>query len=856
MQSSAGQQNQQQSQQQLQQHLQQHLQQQLQQQAQQQAQQQHWVAQQGPQQLWQPAAPWMQSQLPEPERQEPRIRLRTSAAVEELAALQRRRRRQEELKGSSICTSLLLQQQQEQAQPQPQPQLDQQQLQQQPPPSQTMMRSSTAAVAVAPVLPTWQREHDMPHRRVLIQHMYVHYRFPYCFLRLRSPQLRDERACVFVRARLSTKCRRRDAHISKSSHQMPLHRCSHIHFVFPAPSHVFVCDLFPHTRMRTNKQSVRILNGRNPSTSATPEHAQLVPDVAKTLEATLYREAPSLEAYTCRATLVDRLKRIAAANQANEFAIMRSTMTGGRTNSISSSSTNSSTGLDQLPPPGTPPVPAQHQHEFFQPPQLQHQQQGRRPSWSISGGSGVPNHGGGSSSQQQQQQQHPARRGSEHQSNQQQQQLPPVVASAVPPPLLSQPGEQQQSHRLQAAMSTTMRKDDNSTSVRGDFSPPQPDPSIAAPATLPPLNPLTTLPASHVHMPQYLSTGSSSAGAAVTTATTISLRTPAGSNKDMRPSLLQESPEMAEPVNINQATTAANNNDNNDAMVGEAATTTASTPAAAADSVMPSICCICLQSVLSGSDSVGATSCGHCYHTDCFEIKKAKLFHPLYRDMLTVREKEEDDNDEYDGDDDGNNNDEETDTEQEEEGGHEPDDTDGEAHGPETICRNNDGDSIAVGGGAKRKRGEEERTGSTTDVEGDIKKHAVAEPMEDVASAATSGKKQQLPSSPDESLDVSAPPVKLAKYKALVRRQSEAIAALKQQVARLKRGERDQQSTNDQLKRRLGRKEMEIKRLVGNNDSNVRRSTRAELILRSNLVHIAAIKEKMEQDLLLLQKQT
>jgi cobalamin biosynthesis protein CobT len=412
-----------------------------------------------------------------------------------------------------------------------------------------------------------------------------------------------------------------------------------------------------------------------------------------------------------------------------------------------------------------------------------------------------------------------------------------------------------------------MRKDDNSTSVRGDFSPPQPGPSIAAPATLPPLNPLTTLPTSHVHMPQYLSTGSSSAGAAATTATTISLRTPAGSNKDMRPSLLQESPEMAEPVSINQAT-AANNNENNDAMVGEAETTTTSpsTPAAAADSVMPSICCICLQSVLSGSDSVGATSCGHCYHTDCFEIKKAKLFHPLYRDMLTVREKEEgheDDNDEYDGDDDDNNNNDEetTDTEQEEEGGHEPDDTDGEAHGPQTKCRNNDGDNIAVGGGEKRKRGEEERTGSTTDVEGDSKKHAVAEPMEDAAAAAattTPGKKRPLPLSPDESLDVSAsaPPVKLAKYKSLVRRQSETIAALKQNVARLKRGERDLQSTNDQLKTRISRKEMEIKRLVGINDAIVQRSARAELSLRSNLVQIAAIKEKMEQDLLLLQKQT
>jgi hypothetical protein len=49
---------------------------------------------------------------------------------------------------------------------------------------------------------------------------------------------------------------------------------------------------------------------------------------------------------------------------------------------------------------------------------------------------------------------------------------------------------------------------------------------------------------------------------------------------------------------------------------------------------------------------------------------------------------------------------------------------------------------------------------------------------------------------------------------------------------------------------------MEITRLVGNNDTIVWRLTRAELSLRSNLVHIAAIKEKMEQDLLLLQKQT
>jgi hypothetical protein len=73
---------------------------------------------------------------------------------------------------------------------------------------------------------------------------------------------------------------------------------------------------------------------------------------------------------------------------------------------------------------------------------------------------------------------------------------------------------------------------------------------------------------------------------------------------------------------------------------------------------------------------------------------------------------------------------------------------------------------------------------------------------ESAAAAAPPGKKQQA----NESLDVSAPPVKLAKYKSLVRRQSEAIAALKQQVARLKRGERDQQSTNDPMKKAIGTK--------------------------------------------------
>jgi hypothetical protein len=118
--------------------------------------------------------------------------------------------------------------------------------------------------------------------------------------------------------------------------------------------------------------------------------------------------------------------------------------------------------------------------------------------------------------------------------------------------------------------------------------------------------------------------------------------------------------------------------------------------------------------------------------------------------------------------------------------------------------------------------------------------------------AASADPKLAAPADPNIAASADS---KLAKYKAYLKRQSQIIVSLQKKMARLQQSEQDKQQTIDQYNNLIAMRDMEIKRLVCENDNIGRRSTRAELNLRSSLMHIAAIKDKMEQEILMLQKQ-
>jgi chromosome segregation ATPase len=239
---------------------------------------------------------------------------------------------------------------------------------------------------------------------------------------------------------------------------------------------------------------------------------------------------------------------------------------------------------------------------------------------------------------------------------------------------------------------------------------------------------------------------------------------------------------------------------------------------------MTNVCCICLESVLSGG-AVGATTCGHCFHTECFEpwqsrvggvgrrgvVKcptcntQVKLFHPLYLDFGRVLQLEAGDED------------------------------DDESIGLEDDEEEEESDRL-----------DGPETSSTSEkiipIDDDI---AVVE-------RTTPAKQRKLPESPSVSKR------KLAKYKAFAKRQRRTIASLQTHVDELKESNLDQQHIIDELNARIGMKETEIKRLECANLSIGRHSTITEATLRSTelqLKVVTASKEEMEQQIHMLQNQ-
>jgi hypothetical protein len=255
---------------------------------------------------------------------------------------------------------------------------------------------------------------------------------------------------------------------------------------------------------------------------------------------------------------------------------------------------------------------------------------------------------------------------------------------------------------------------------------------------------------------------------------------------------------------------------------------------------MANLCVICLESVLSGT-TVGATSCGHLFHTECFaqwrdsqqggrgrssnNVKcptcnvPVQLFHPLYVDFGAVFQIDEED----DEDDDDDEESIESDPQEEDEGEKEFE-ADNEMEGAE-------------GGGAKKKRQrnddlaqeEEQEDPTETIIVFDdevalVERRTVSSPPLGMKKTPPARETKKTPS-PARSNVARRRRRKLAKYKAYVKRQNQTIVSLQKLVDELKASDIVRQNAMQQLNDRIDEQEDERQCLEDANGNLQRQRT-------------------------------